>query len=259
MGHTFSSQDLVRLRVGIVDCFDLSEIQTLCFDLNVSFQSLPGGDVVEGKSRELISYLRRRSRLQELVEICKISRPAYDWSWSDKNIIPNEYSTVGLPTPFIGRKEIKVLEQLLLGLSSETISSNLTMPLIKVKSLSSRIYSLFNVASQRELINLLAEQYSLTIDTRKFNKTNGRVWKIPYDEIATVGELLDEIYFGLDGAVPPFTFGRTWKIRDVNSSFVLHLTTRGEVNSRGTYERDDRELRSVGIYPQMLIEVIAPY
>ncbi|MCS7061451.1 MAG: trypsin-like peptidase domain-containing protein [Anaerolineae bacterium] len=67
-----------RLREGLVQCYNLSELETLCVDLNVDYDVLPGEDKIS-KSRELIGYLERRGLLESLLEYCRKDRPAFNW------------------------------------------------------------------------------------------------------------------------------------------------------------------------------------
>lgn len=69
---------LRSLRESMIDSFDEGECHSLCFDLGVNFDSLPG-DTLDDKCRELILYQRRRGRLMELVERCRELRPAGRW------------------------------------------------------------------------------------------------------------------------------------------------------------------------------------
>ena len=57
---------VVELRRLLVDCFDLEELRTLCFDLGVDFDSLRG-EGKEAKTRELVMYFQRHSQLDRLV------------------------------------------------------------------------------------------------------------------------------------------------------------------------------------------------
>ena len=69
---------LIQLRQILDEHFDENELKTLCFDLDVDYDNLPG----EGKAskvRELITYLRRRGRIFELVGTGKRLRPDVPW------------------------------------------------------------------------------------------------------------------------------------------------------------------------------------
>lgn len=58
--------------------FNVEELHTLCFDLNVEFEDLPG----EGRSvkaRELVYYLDRQQRIPELVKRLEEVRPTVQW------------------------------------------------------------------------------------------------------------------------------------------------------------------------------------
>ncbi len=68
----------MSLREKIRDHFDVSEIKTLCFDLDIDFEELPPGsksDTVRG----LIEYVERHDRLVALVTYLRTARPDIDW------------------------------------------------------------------------------------------------------------------------------------------------------------------------------------
>lgn len=67
-----------RLRQLLSTCFDAGELRTLCFDLGVEYDDLPGAGKAD-KARELITYLERHSRIYELWEIGKRLRPDVPW------------------------------------------------------------------------------------------------------------------------------------------------------------------------------------
>jgi len=67
-----------RLRRYLRDLFDESELRDLCFDLEIDFDGLQG----EGKGdkvRELLAYVERRGRTNELLELCRRLRPNVSW------------------------------------------------------------------------------------------------------------------------------------------------------------------------------------
>ncbi|MCP4357360.1 MAG: tetratricopeptide repeat protein [Chloroflexi bacterium] len=67
-----------KFRQAILESFNTDELRTLCFDLRVDFENLPG----EGKNskvRELISLLERQDRLPELIAALQASRPQTAW------------------------------------------------------------------------------------------------------------------------------------------------------------------------------------
>lgn len=61
------------LRELIVESFNLEEIRTLCYDLRVSYDDLQG-EGITAKSRELIAYLERRDRLDQLITYLENAR-----------------------------------------------------------------------------------------------------------------------------------------------------------------------------------------
>ena len=66
--------DVTQLRRILVERFSLEELRTLCVDLGVSHGELEG-EGLEAKARELIAYLQRRERLEELVNYIRQHRP----------------------------------------------------------------------------------------------------------------------------------------------------------------------------------------
>lgn len=73
-----SPSEKTRLLQGLISYFNLSELQTLCFELGIDFDDL-GGEGKMNKARELISYLDRHGRLPELVQILRQQRPQMAW------------------------------------------------------------------------------------------------------------------------------------------------------------------------------------
>jgi tetratricopeptide (TPR) repeat protein len=71
-------EHLIQLRQTLTDRFNEGELRTLCFDLSVDYDSLPGEDKAS-KARELVAYLQRRDRIRELLETGKRLRPDIPW------------------------------------------------------------------------------------------------------------------------------------------------------------------------------------
>lgn len=69
---------LIKLRDTFRDNFKLNELADLCLELGVEYESLSGNTINE-KSRELATYLGRRSLIPKLAEVGPKSRPDIDW------------------------------------------------------------------------------------------------------------------------------------------------------------------------------------
>jgi hypothetical protein len=67
--------DPTNLRRVLVQYFDLEELRTLCFDLQIDFDLLPGSGKGE-KTRELVIYWQKRNQLDRLVEAIRYERGA---------------------------------------------------------------------------------------------------------------------------------------------------------------------------------------
>jgi hypothetical protein len=63
------------LRTAMRNVYNLAELKILCDDLAVDYENL-GGERLENKILELISFMRRRGRYAELVRKVLVDRPA---------------------------------------------------------------------------------------------------------------------------------------------------------------------------------------
>jgi len=59
-----------ELRSLLIESFDLEELHSLCFDLDINFDSL-AGSTIDSKARELIAYCQRHLRLSDLLAACR--------------------------------------------------------------------------------------------------------------------------------------------------------------------------------------------
>lgn len=59
---------------SLKNCFDLNDLQDLCFKLSIRYEDLAGNNL-SAKARELIVYMRQRSRLAELQQVIAQERP----------------------------------------------------------------------------------------------------------------------------------------------------------------------------------------
>jgi len=69
----------IKLRQILTERFDEGELRTLCFDLGVDYDGLPGRGKAE-KARDIVAYLERREQLQELVEVGRQHRSDISWN-----------------------------------------------------------------------------------------------------------------------------------------------------------------------------------
>jgi hypothetical protein len=70
--------DIIYIQKQLVKHFDLSELKTLCFELNIDYEAI-AGETKPDKSRELVKFAYRTGRIPELLEQCQQSRPLVDW------------------------------------------------------------------------------------------------------------------------------------------------------------------------------------
>ena len=74
MMQASSSGYLARLFKLLMAHFDLDELRTLCFDLSVDYDTLRGEEKAT-KALELITFMLREHRLDELVSTLRQGRP----------------------------------------------------------------------------------------------------------------------------------------------------------------------------------------
>jgi hypothetical protein len=79
MSLTVKKMSWADLRQLINTHFDMEELRTLCFDLNVDFDSLRG-EGKEAKVRELVAYSKRSGRTDELMVALNQRYPNAPWS-----------------------------------------------------------------------------------------------------------------------------------------------------------------------------------
>ena len=78
MNEAKGREHLVKL-CGLLDSrFDEGDLRTLCFELDVDYDGVPAIGKAN-KARELVSYLERRNRITELIEVVKQLRPDISW------------------------------------------------------------------------------------------------------------------------------------------------------------------------------------
>jgi hypothetical protein len=76
-----SRKYLSKLRQMLAEYFSEGDLRTLCFDLGMDYDDLPGQGKAN-KARELVAYLDRRGRIPELVGMCQELRPNVAWGES---------------------------------------------------------------------------------------------------------------------------------------------------------------------------------
>ncbi len=79
MDSSVSDVYIVTLREQLASTFNLGELKTLCFDLQIPYDDLPG-DRLDDKTRELVLYCQRRALLPQLVRRCQALRSNIVWA-----------------------------------------------------------------------------------------------------------------------------------------------------------------------------------
>ena len=101
-------RQLVYLRQILTERFSESELQTLCFDLAIDYENVPG-DSKADTARELIEYLKRRDRIPELIAAGERLRPDIPWREPSSEAGRPQKPLHNLPQPdygsFVGRED----------------------------------------------------------------------------------------------------------------------------------------------------------
>jgi formylglycine-generating enzyme required for sulfatase activity len=71
---TPTENEQTRLRKLLAEKFSQEELRTLCFDLDIDYEDLPG-EGHEAKARDLIAHCKRHDRLSEVVSYIQTERP----------------------------------------------------------------------------------------------------------------------------------------------------------------------------------------
>ena len=71
-------ETLTNLRKILASRLSQGELETLCFDLGIDFDDLPG-ETKSDKARELIEYIDNRDQISRLIEVLKLQRPDIPW------------------------------------------------------------------------------------------------------------------------------------------------------------------------------------
>lgn len=75
----FSHQDKLRLRDMLIKHGTLEDLRTICNNLAIDYESVPGGDNKSAKARELVAFCDRRMKLPQLVAACQEVLPEVGW------------------------------------------------------------------------------------------------------------------------------------------------------------------------------------
>jgi hypothetical protein len=102
--------DAAVIREALARFFSAGELRTLCFDLGLDYDNLPG-EGKEDKAREMVAYFERRDLLLKLVEAIAARRPNLYWTnaANDAAVPPamNQAATSRMLLVTVGRLEVR--------------------------------------------------------------------------------------------------------------------------------------------------------
>ena len=102
--------------------------------------------------------------------------------------------------------------------------------------------------------NTDASFQDLFVDYQDILNGYNTTWALSYHPQATISALLTDIYYRMDGAVAPFTYGKMWILRDVVTGRVFDVGSSWADSNN--VAKDTRTIESVGILPGMRLEVV---
>ena len=116
---------LAQFRQLIAKRFNDGELHTLCFDLGVEYDDLPGSGKAD-KARELVTYMDQRDRLADLMRVGKQSRPDVPWPALSRapTAEPTPPTSPPAESPTMRALKRKTLEKRLAELSAEYEAAN---------------------------------------------------------------------------------------------------------------------------------------
>lgn len=164
----------LQLRDLILEHFSDDDLRSLCFDLGIPYEDLPG-ESRPAKARELIIYMKNRGRLPELIDRGRVLRSHV--TWPDSTPITAQVASVPLSTPLIkaSPEEERGLEELakrLANAGTETQAELAThaTSLRENRQAERRFGGSENNRSERARIIFTLNQFALTYCGISFNE-----------------------------------------------------------------------------------------
>lgn len=108
-----------------------------------------------------------------------------------------------------------------------------------------------------QAVDVIKETNFVTVDARQATGADAEaIWQIPYEKHGTAARFLDDIWFRLNflGAIPPYSYGRRWTIKDSRTGRSFSDMGRQWARNQGLAD-DNRSLNTLGIVPGMTLEV----
>ena len=78
--NSTQAPDPRKLAQLIIQCFDLTELRELCFDVGVDYEDLAGAGKTQKASELAFCMARRKQGISRLVQVCSRLRPAAPWT-----------------------------------------------------------------------------------------------------------------------------------------------------------------------------------
>jgi hypothetical protein len=75
----YEVMSMSRVRSLLEESFSLDELRTLCFDVGIEYENLPGTGTKAAKSREMVALSWRSGLFWKLVAMCRELRPGVAW------------------------------------------------------------------------------------------------------------------------------------------------------------------------------------
>lgn len=179
-----------EFRQQLLATFDEGELRTLCFDLGVDYESLPGSSKSD-KGRELISYFLRRRDLAPLLAACRRERPHLDWTVNTvpTGTAPPDAPTAGPTTPAPSPDRASDPTTIMRGVKEALASAQAmpgAVPLRSLEAITSDFPRLLRALVEGRLVPFLG------MDVNRCGRPAGQKWQ-PGPHPPSVEELAEEL------------------------------------------------------------------
>lgn len=178
-----------------------------------------------------------------------------------KKLSPRELAEVFAPKRNLDESKLyeDIQSTIRSTLTSKEIISKLSETVAKGagKKIEEQVASVLISAADKTVEKIGTSNF-LTIDSTQLLNQNGKIWRVPYEQFATIDDLLDDIWFSLTPYIPSYTYGEKWVLYNKKTGTVLKDIGYRWAAAHSEH-RDNRSLQEVGITPGTRLEIIFPH
>lgn len=147
----------------------------------------------------------------------------------------------------------KIQHSLRTVFTDEVLTALKALP--ETTNLRAELQSVVEKATDRAVADIRKSSF-LTFDLRGILGEDIEPWVVPYERFTSLTDMLDELWFKLEGAVPSHTYGQKWALRDPSTGKLYRDMGRRYANRVLGTEHDNRPLSVADIHPGMILEPV---